>query len=74
MSEVPKSGRPRLNALLSAFVVCAGGLALYFALSPHEQCVRSKSAHLKRVVYKLVPDRADYAARVFCSEAREPGR
>lgn len=74
MSEARKSARPRLSALLSALIVCAGGLALYFALSPHEQCVRSKSADLKRVVYKLVPERADYAARVFCSKAGNSGR
>jgi len=71
MSNVRKSTNLRLTLVLSVGIAVCGGLALYFALSPHEQCVRSTATELKRTSYRLVPERADFSARMLCSERRK---
>jgi hypothetical protein len=47
-------------------LIAVPALAIGFAITPHRDCVEHRAELLKQFAYREVPERAEYAAEVYC--------
>ena len=47
-------------------LIAVPALAIGFVITPHRDCVEHRAELLKQFAYREVPERAEYAAEVYC--------
>lgn len=64
--HVPLRTRPLRYLGLPLLLIAVPALAIGFVITPHRDCVEHRAELLKQFAYREVPERAEYAAEVYC--------